>query len=55
MNYEYIDSDSNKGICEAFGCYSKATTTIEVSVGVLGIIPLLLCANCVSIFKEEDA
>jgi hypothetical protein len=55
MNHEYINSGSNKDICEAFGCESKATTTIEVPVGVLGIISLFLCEGCVSKFKQEDA
>jgi hypothetical protein len=55
MNQLYLDSITNKDLCEAFGCYSKATTTIEVSVGVLGAIPLFLCVDCVSKFKEEEA
>lgn len=40
--------------CEAAGCYSKAVYRIAVKVGNLGVIPLLLCGNCVAKFQESE-
>ena len=48
-------SDSELGnTCEAAGCFSKATSRIAVKVGNLGVIPLLLCSNCVTKFQEAN-
>lgn len=41
------------GYCEAYDCNSVATTSINVNVGVLGIITLYLCEVCASEFKED--
>jgi len=37
-------------ICEAVGCFARATTKINVKVGHLGTIPLDLCTDCVKKF-----
>lgn len=42
----------NSHICEAAGCFAKATEEIPVRIGRLGAISLLLCSDCVSIFQE---
>jgi hypothetical protein len=47
-------SGAEKKICEAFGCYAKATTVIKVKVGQRGIISLLLCQECLD-YRREDA
>jgi hypothetical protein len=54
MSRQYSDSNVNKGICECIDCFSQATTAIEVSVGVLGVIPLFLCQNCLSKFQDDQ-
>ena len=54
MNQQYLDSNINKDICECVDCYNKATTTIEVQVGTLGVISLILCVNCVSKFQDDQ-
>ena len=48
-----IDKDTNKQICEAFGCYEESTKKIEVSTGKLGKITLSLCDNCLYKFEGE--
>ena len=53
MNLHCLGADIDKHICECVGCFSKATTTIEVKVGILGVIPLLLCHNCINKFRED--
>lgn len=40
-------------MCEAVGCFTKATTTIEVKVGQRGTILLSLCHGCVSEFDDQ--
>jgi hypothetical protein len=47
------DSQINTDICEAAGCFSKATEEISVKVGNLGIMHLLLCKNCVNKFEDN--
>ena len=47
-----LDKDTNKQICEAFGCSQHATKGITVKAGKFGSITLLLCRNCVSKFIE---
>ena len=54
MNQLYSDSNINKDICECADCYSKATITIAVEVGSLGVISLFLCQNCVSKFQDDQ-
>ena len=44
----------NKDICEASGCFKKATTKINVKVGNLGSISLHLCTNCVKKFDVKE-
>ena len=50
-NYTY-DLELNNAICEATGCFSRATEKIEVSAGLQKVISLLLCNDCVSKFQE---
>jgi hypothetical protein len=41
--------DANNGIvCEAIGCYSKATDRIVLNIGSEITISLFLCTNCKS-------
>ena len=44
---------NNRNVCEYFDCFNKAILTIEVQVGVLGIITLFLCQNCLSKFQDD--
>lgn len=39
-------------ICEAVGCFARATNNIAVKVGTLGVISLFLCNDCISKFQE---
>ena len=41
-------------ICEAAGCFARATEKIEVSAGPQKMVCLLLCNRCVSKFEEVD-
>ena len=54
MDDKYTDADANNLICEATGCFEKATNNITIKVGSLGIITLLLCSNCVPKFQEVE-
>ena len=45
---------NNSSVCEAAGCFCKATVMIEVKVGERGIIPLSLCNKCVGKFEDAD-
>jgi hypothetical protein len=54
MSQESIDPVViNSNVCEAIGCFAKATVSIKVKVGERGKISLSLCNKCVS--KFEDA
>jgi hypothetical protein len=53
MDKEIMCFQINKGICEAYGCFERATTQINVKVGHLGIILLDLCTDCVKKFDEN--
>jgi hypothetical protein len=56
MSQENIDPIvNNSSVCEAVGCFAKATVMIEVKVGERGIIPLSLCSKCVNKFEDESA
>ena len=55
MSQESVDPTLNSNnVCEAAGCFAKATVMIEVKVGDRGIIPLSLCSKCVGKFEEAD-
>jgi hypothetical protein len=54
MGNNYNDADVINPICEATGCFEKATNNIPIKVGSLGIITLLLCSNCVPKFQEVE-
>jgi hypothetical protein len=53
-----IESNQNNSelniICEAAGCYAKATDKIKVRAGPLGVISLLVCSDCVTKFQESE-
>ena len=53
MNKEYNDTDINKNICEAVGCFAKATNKIALEGGTFGIISVLVCRNCIRKFRED--
>ena len=53
MTKELMDVEVNNGICEAVGCYAKATTKIKVKVGQRDCV-LDLCVNCVNKFDQKE-
>jgi hypothetical protein len=53
MNKEILNFQVNNLICEATGCFKKATDTIVVKAGNLGAISLLLCRDCIPKFQER--
>ena len=53
MSENTISSEIYNVICEAYGCYAKATAEISVNVGELGTISLLLCKDCVNRFTDK--
>ena len=53
MDKQVIDFEVNN-TCEAYGCFQKATTKINVKVGRLGWIVLDVCSDCVGKFDEDD-
>jgi hypothetical protein len=54
MTEKILDSMANNNVCEAAGCFARATTKIDVKVGNQQTIPLLLCGNCVGKFENEE-
>jgi hypothetical protein len=48
-----LDLVSNNDICEAVGCFEKATIDIEVKVGQEKKITLKLCKGCVKKFEDK--
>jgi hypothetical protein len=46
MSENIIPTEIYNVICEAYGCYAKATTEISVKVGELGTISLRVCKDC---------
>jgi hypothetical protein len=48
-----LGSEVNNIICEAAGCFEKATNVIPVRVGQKGSIVLYLCQNCQSKFEDN--
>ena len=53
MSENTISSEIYNVICEAYGCYAKATTEISVKVGQQGTISLLLCKECINRFTDK--
>jgi hypothetical protein len=53
MNTEELDFQVNNLICEASGCFKKATDKIVVKAGNVGAISLLLCKDCIPKFQER--
>ena len=54
MSQEIIDSEVNNDICEAVGCFAKATIGIALKVGQQEVIPLRLCKDCVNKFDGDE-
>ncbi|HEX2305922.1 MAG TPA: hypothetical protein VHH33_06510 [Nitrososphaeraceae archaeon] len=50
---QILDLVSNNGICEAVGCFEKATIDIEVNVGQGKEITLNLCKDCIKKFEDK--
>jgi hypothetical protein len=50
---QILDPVSNNVICEAVGCFKKATSQIVVKVGVRREIELNLCKNCIDKFEDK--
>jgi len=53
MSKYYKDTDINKNICEAVGCFVKATDKIALEGGTHGIISVLVCKNCIRKFRDD--
>ena len=53
MSKEVFDLQVYNSICEAVGCFAKATAKINVKAGQLGTIPLDLCIECVKKFDQN--
>ena len=53
MSENTIPTEIYNVICEAYGCYAKATTEISVKVGQQGTISLLLCKECINRFTDK--
>ncbi|MGA7898590.1 MAG: hypothetical protein WCA39_06965 [Nitrososphaeraceae archaeon] len=47
------DLETNNSICEAAGCFARATNKIRVKAGAQKVISLLLCNGCVTKFQES--
>ena len=54
MSINSKQSQSNKTICNAFGCLEPATENISVDAGTYGKIDLSICKNCIGLFKENE-
>jgi hypothetical protein len=52
-NYDN-EQELYNSICEASGCFAKATDRIKVRAGTQKIISLQLCSDCVSKFEETS-
>ena len=50
---QILDPVSNNDICEAVGCFEKATIDIEVKTVQGKEITLNLCKDCVKKFKDK--
>ena len=48
-----LDLVSNNCICEAVGCFEKATIDIKVEVGQGKEITLNVCKDCVKKFEDK--
>jgi hypothetical protein len=48
-----LDLVSNNGICEAVGCFKKATIDIKEKAGQGRKITLSLCKYCVKKFRDK--
>jgi hypothetical protein len=53
MSKYYKDTDINKNICEAVGCFAKATDEVAVEAGTFGVFSVLVCRNCIGKFQNN--
>jgi hypothetical protein len=53
MSINYIETDINNSICEAVGCFAKATDKVELEGGTFGVISVLVCRNCIGKFQDN--
>ena len=53
MDQDYNNTGINKNICEAVGCFAKATDSIDVKVGDSRAITLFLCKKCMIRFEDN--
>ncbi len=49
-----IPETNNSVICEAVGCYAKATTKVAARLGSEGTIVLFLCDTCKPKFMHSN-
>lgn len=52
MNKGLLDFQGNKIICEAVGCYARATEKIQVKAGPQTVVSIFLCKDCIYKFQE---
>jgi uncharacterized protein YggL (DUF469 family) len=55
MNQDYDDTDINKNICEAVGCFATAAHKIALEGGTYGVISVLVCRNCIGKFQDNGS
>jgi len=41
-------------ICEALGCFARATKNVEVRAGAQKVITLSVCNDCATKFEEDE-
>ena len=54
MDQDYNNTGINKNICQAVGCYAKATDKIALEGGTYGVISVLVCRNCIGKFQDDS-
>ena len=54
MTESFTKTNSEFGICDAFGCNELTKDTIEVNAGTFGIVELNVCKKCVSKFEDSS-
>jgi hypothetical protein len=54
MSKEVMELQVYNTICEAVGCFEKATAKINVKVGNLGSVSLDVCPHCIRKFNGNS-
>jgi hypothetical protein len=52
QHQDNIRLNTDKNICNGFGCVCEATNYIDEEVGDIGKISLQLCDDCLAKFRE---